>query len=165
MKRTAWVWSVAMLAGALTGCVERRYVVYTDPPGALVLRNGVPLGASPVDDHYVYYGKYHFTIIKEGYETLQVDQEITTPWYEYFPLDFVSENLVPCQIIDRREFRFKLEPKRVVNTNELLNEAQNLRNRGISLGAGSAVVPAAGTAPPGASSPAPAPQGPAAPPP
>src|SRR5205823_1635839 len=27
------------------GCVERRFVVTTDPPGAVVVRNGTPIGA------------------------------------------------------------------------------------------------------------------------
>ena len=76
--------------GALLGCVDRRYVVTTDPPGAVVYRNGQYLGATPVDDHFIYYGKYHFTIVKEGYETLQIDQEIKTPWYE-FPLSTSSQ--------------------------------------------------------------------------
>jgi hypothetical protein len=144
--------AVALGTGTLAGCVERRYVVYTDPPSAMVLRNGQPIGGpSPSDDHFVYYGNYHFTIIKEGYETLQVDQMIPTPWYEYFPLDFISENLVPWMIEDRREFHYRLEPRRVVNTDEMLKDAQNLRNRGLSLGPG---VPPATPAVPAVATPA-----------
>ncbi len=135
MKHAVWVLASAVCAALLTGCVERRYVVYTDPPGATVFHNGDFIGVSPADDHYVYYGKHHFTIVKDGYETLQVDQEITTPWYEFFPLDFVSENINPWPIEDAREFRYALQPRRVVNTNELLRDAQNLRNRGQSIGA------------------------------
>jgi hypothetical protein len=155
MKHAAWFLGLAIGAATLTGCVERRYVIYTDPPGAVVLRNGQQLAlATPVDDHYIYYGNYHFTIFKDGYETLQVDQKIPTPWYEYFPLDFVSENLLPWTIVDRREFHFNLEPVRVPNTDVLLREAQNLRNRGISLGGGSAGAPALpGPPPPDASAP------------
>ena len=68
--------AVTLCALGLSGCVERRYVVYTDPPGAMVFRNGQPLGATPADDHFVYYGKYKFTIIADGYETLTVEQDI-----------------------------------------------------------------------------------------
>jgi hypothetical protein len=146
MRRNKRVLGLLLCAGLLTGCVERRYVIYTDPPGAVVLRNGQPIGATPVDDHFVYYGNYHYTIVKDGYETLQVDQVINTPWYEFFPLDFISENLTPWPIEDRREFRFKLEPRRIVNTADLLKDAQNLRNRGFSLGAGGAVAPSSGNA-------------------
>jgi hypothetical protein len=148
MKRSSWLVPV-FGAFSLMGCVDRRYVVTTDPPGAVVLRNNQPLGPSPVDDHFVYYGTYNFTIIKEGYETLQVQQEIPPPWYQYPPLDFFSENIVPYPIVDVRRFHFKLEPRRIPNTEQLLNEAQNLRNRGISVGGGSAVV-APAAVPPGA---------------
>lgn len=142
MKHNGWWVGLAIGMAALSGCVDRRYVVYTDPPGALVLRNGQPIGSSPADDHFVYYGNYHFTIVKDGYETLQVDQKIVSPWYEYPILDFFAENLTPWPILDRREFHYRLEPRRIANTKELMEEAQNLRNRGISLGGGSAAAPA-----------------------
>jgi hypothetical protein len=129
--------AMAVCAAAVTGCVERRYVIYTDPPGA-----------TPVDNHFVYYGKYKFTIFADGYETLQVEQNIESPWYEYVGLDFVSENLIPWTIRDRRVFQYHLEPRRMPNPKELLDQAQNLRNRGITLGGGSAqpVAPPAPTA-------------------
>ena len=56
-------WWVGLLSlAALAGCVERRFVIESDPPGALVLMNGQQLGATPVDGHFVYYGRYHFTL-------------------------------------------------------------------------------------------------------
>jgi hypothetical protein len=137
MKQCAWL-VAAVCAAALTGCVERRYVIYTDPPGAMVLRNGQAIGASPVDDHFVFYGKYKFTIFADGYETLQVEQKIPAPWYEWVGLDFFSENLLPWTIRDRRVFQFHLEPRHIPDPKALLDQAQNLRNRGISLGGGSA---------------------------
>lgn len=133
MSRLAKLVGVAVFAAALTGCVERRYVITSDPPGAVVTRNGQPLGATPVDDHFVYYGKYNFTLIAEGHETLHVEQDITTPWYEVFPLDFFSENLIPWPITDVRRFHYRLEPRRQVQTDQLLNEANALRNRGRSV--------------------------------
>lgn len=134
MRRIVVLLGAVLWAGLMSGCVERRYVITSDPPGAVVLRNGQPLGATPVDDHFVYYGDYHFTLIKEGYETRQVIQHIPAPWYQYFPLDFISENVFPWPITDVRRFHFPLEPRRTVNPDELLNEAQNLRNRGRSVG-------------------------------
>ena len=152
MKHGGRFVAVAVCAAALAGCVERRYVIYTDPPGAIVFRNGQPPGATPVDDHYVYYGKYNFTIIADGYETLHVVQQIPTPWYEYFPLDFFSENVIPWTIRDRRVFQFHLEPRQVANPKQIIDQAQNLRNRGISLGGGSA-QPRPPAAQPGPASP------------
>src|SRR5690242_18272 len=127
-SRLAWLVGMALSAALLSGCVERRYVVTSDPPGAVVLRNYEQIGAAPADDHFVYYGNYHFTLVKEGYETLQVDQEIRTPWYEFIPLDFISENLIPWNIIDVRRFHYQLKPLQTVSTDDLLRRAQDLRN-------------------------------------
>jgi hypothetical protein len=108
MRRQARFFGFILCAGIFMGCVERRYVVYSDPPGAVVLRNGQPIGATPVDDHFLYYGKYNFTIMKEGYETLQVQQKICSPWYEYPIIDFFSENVIPWQ--DLRQKGLSLGP-------------------------------------------------------
>src|SRR5262249_45286840 len=150
--------TILLCAAALTGCVERRYVVYSDPPGALVTRNGQPIGQTPVDDHFVYYGKYHFTLVKEGFETLQVDQKIVAPWYQYFLLDFVSENMIPWTIRDTRTFTYQLQPRTLPNTADLRSQAENLRNRGRSLGAGTPPE-AAAAMPPGTAPPPPTPSG------
>jgi hypothetical protein len=133
MKRNAWLLGAVAGAALLAGCVERRYVVTSDPPGALVLRNGEPLGASPADDHFTYYGNYHFTLIRDGYETLEVDERIRAPWYEWPPLDFVSENVVPWWIYDVRHFHYALQPLQVPRSDEVLNRAQELRGRGQQL--------------------------------
>jgi len=119
----------------LSGCVDRRYVIQSDPPGALVYRNGVPIGSTPVDDHFIYYGKYDFTLVKDGYETLHVQQEIPAPWYEWPGIDFISENLIPCTIRDVRRFNYKLNPVQHIRTDEILSRAEELRQRGRSIGA------------------------------
>src|SRR5262249_32019669 len=113
-------WWLTMTAGTvvLAGCVERRFVINSDPQGAVVFQNGQPLGAAPADNHFVYYGKYRFTLVKDGYETLVVDQDVPAPWYEYPGLDFISENLVPFTIRDRREFSYHLEPARIPSAME-----------------------------------------------
>jgi hypothetical protein len=147
MGRSARWLGVVLGAGLAAGCVERRFVVYSDPPGAVVLRNGRPLGATPADEDFVYYGKYHFMLIHEGYETLNVDQNIPAPWYEYPPLDFIAENLVPWKIIDRREFHYQLPPRQIPNTTDLLNQAGGLRQRGKDLLPPPADTPNAGPTP------------------
>src|SRR5581483_2269200 len=110
MARIAFLIVIACVLAAAGGCVERRFVVNSDPPGALVLRNGKPIGFAPGDDHFTYYGNYHFTLIKPGYATLQVDQKIPPPWYELPPVDLISEILWPWHIEDVRQFTYRLEP-------------------------------------------------------
>jgi hypothetical protein len=135
MKPTAGLWALLLLTTGLNaGCVERRYTIYSDPPGAIVYRNGQQLGPTPVDDSYVYYGKYHFVLVKEGYETLVVDQNISTPWYEYPPLDFVSESLVPCKLRDVRTFTYTLQPLQAPRHDEVLQRGTTLRDRGKTIG-------------------------------
>src|SRR5947209_12782835 len=53
----------------LTGCVERRFLVVSDPSGASVLVNHVPLNTyTPADGSYLYTGYYNVTVIKDAYE-------------------------------------------------------------------------------------------------
>lgn len=139
---------LVIAAGLFSGCVERRFVITTDPPGAFVLHNGAPIGQAPADDHFVYYGKHNFTVIRDGYATLQETVCVPTPWYQYVPLDFVSEALVPWHIEDVRRFHFTLVPLAPVNANVLLQQGEALRNEGRAIGP--PAVPAAPTpAPPG----------------
>jgi hypothetical protein len=133
MRRNAGLFGAVLTALLSGGCVERAFVVESNPPGAFVWVNNQPLTATPADGTWVYYGKYHFTLEKEGYETLHVEQEIDPPWYAYFPLDFFFESIWPCKLEDRRRFRYDLVPLRVPNTEDVLRRAEDLRNHGRSL--------------------------------
>src|SRR5262245_60504692 len=130
MRQFTGLLGVAVCAALLTGCVDRRYVITTNPPGAVVYVNNQQIGAAPVDNHFVYYGDYEFLLVKEGYQTKRVVQHIPAPWYEYFPIDFFSENIWPHRELDVRRFHYDLDPLPAVRTDVLLDEAQNLRNRG-----------------------------------
>ena len=133
MKRNHWLWA-ALAGGALSaGCVDQRYLITSDPPGAMVFRNGVPIGPTPVDDQFVYYGNYHFTLVKDGYETLQVDQDIPAPWYEYPPLDLVNEVLNPFKLHDLHAFHFAMRKVEPPNKEDIIRRGEELRNRGHSL--------------------------------
>jgi len=123
-------WSLLCLVPCLTGCVTRKYTIDSQPQGALVYRDGKPIGTTPVDDYFVFYGKYRFTLVKDGFETLHVEQKIPAPWYEYAPLDFISENLTPWEIKDIHRFSYTLQPQQMPNNNDILQRAGDLRNRG-----------------------------------
>jgi hypothetical protein len=141
-----------------TGCVQRRMTVRSNPPGALVYVDDQPdpIGVTPVSHDFIYYGTRKFRLVKDGYETLTVMQPISPPWYQYVPVDFVAENLVPGQIRDHRCLDFQLKPQMVVPTEQLLARAEELR-RGVYATAGMAPQPAA--PPPGTPMPATAPLG------
>jgi hypothetical protein len=116
------------------GCVDRQYTILTAPPGAVVLENGRRVGEAPVTRPFRYYGTYRFTLIRDGFETKVIDQPIKIPWYEYFPLDFIAENLIPVTIHDKREFQYTLEPVQVVPPEVVLQAAQERRLQGQSIG-------------------------------
>jgi hypothetical protein len=130
MKRSAWLAVALALAALPAGCVTRRYVITSSPPGAIVYRDGQPIGATPVEEPFIYYGKYHFRLVKDGFEPLDVDPELRTPWYQYIGIDFITENIVPCTFRDVQVLHFELQPLIPVRHDDLKNRAEELRQRG-----------------------------------
>lgn len=110
------------------GCVSRRLTIRTNPPGALVKLNGKRLGFSPVSTDFTYYGTYEIELIKDGYETETILQTISPPWYQRFPIDFVSDNFSPFRVTNRHEYTWPLRPKNILPTEDLLNRANQLRS-------------------------------------
>ncbi|MGQ9575166.1 MAG: PEGA domain-containing protein [Thermoguttaceae bacterium] len=160
---------VAAVAPLLAGCVQRRMTIRSNPPGAMVYIDDQQIGTTPVSTNFTYYGTRKFRLVKDGYETLTEKRTIPVPWYQYFPLDFVTENLVPGEIRDHRTLDFQLRPQKVVPTEEILERGEGLRRETRALGAAAAGPswPApAGPAPAGIPLPAAAPSGvPSGPPP
>jgi hypothetical protein len=130
MRRRACLLGVALAAGLAGGCVERKFVVETDPPNVLVLVNNQPLGYSPADGSFVYYGKYRFTLMAPGLETLHVEENITPPWYEWWPLDFFFETLWPFELEDKHTFHYRMVPMQIPNDEELRRRAGEVREQG-----------------------------------
>ncbi len=134
--------SLFILLGAalFTGCVDRRFVIETALPGvpqdgqAQVFRNGQLVSFSPADDAFVYYGKYDFTLIKDGYETLHVRENVRAPWYEIPPFDFIAENIVPWKIRDVRRLRYEMKPLQTTHPEDVLQHATPLREEARGLG-------------------------------
>lgn len=110
-----------------TGCVQRRMTIRSNPPGALVYVDNYEIGTTPVSTDFIYYGKRKIRLVKDGYETLTVEQRFWPPWYQYFPIDFVAENLYPGEIRDEHELDFPMVPQMVVPTNQLIGRAEDLR--------------------------------------
>jgi len=142
--------AVAVAAAlAATGCVQRRMTIRSNPPGALVYVDDYQLGTTPVSHDFVYYGTRKIRLVKDGYETLTVRQPFPIPWYEYFPLDFVSENVIPWEIRDERVVDLAMQPAAAQPPDLVVARAEQVR-----LAAGSLPAPASAAAP----QPIPAPQ-------
>lgn len=131
-RRTAIVVALAVAAMAC-GCVERRYTVRSDPPGAQVIVNGESLGPAPASHNYYYYGDREITLVLDGYETKTLIQPMNAPWWDNYLTEFFSENLVPWVIRDEREFAYKLEPVRTPTQEEVQTRADGLRSEAQAL--------------------------------
>ncbi len=121
--------AVSILALAGSGCVERRMIIRTNPPGAAVyVDDNEVAGLTPVAISPIYYGTRKIRLVKDGCETLTLLQSVPAPWYEFPPLDFISETLVPGTIRDVRTFDYQLQPQALVPRDELLVRAEGLRH-------------------------------------
>jgi len=132
-----------------SGCVRRRLMVRSNPPGAMVYVDNQPIGTTPCATNFVYYGTREIRLVKPGYETLTVNQPIPRPWYEIPPLDFVSENVATSKIQDSRTVSYNLVPQVIVPTDQLLSRGEQLRRSTLQ----GAVLPASATHVPGVATP------------
>ncbi len=121
--------SVVIGAVMLSGCVERKLTIRTEPEGALVTLNDEEIGPSPVTVGFEWYGDYNVRISKPGYETLKTHRKLKAPWYDRFPCDFIAQFLNPQRIVDSYEWTFELNPKEQPDREELVDSAVGLRER------------------------------------
>ncbi|MFM8378063.1 MAG: PEGA domain-containing protein [Planctomycetia bacterium] len=134
--------AVALLAAlAAAGCVQRRMTIRSNPPGALVYVDDYQIGTTPVSTDFVYYGTRKIRLVKDGYETLTVRQPFPLPWYQVFPLDFVTENIWPGEIRDERVVDLAMSPLTATPAEEVVARAEQARASAGSLPAPPPVAP------------------------
>jgi hypothetical protein len=112
----------------MTGCMHRRVTVNSYPQGALVKVDGKDVGYTPASFDYTWYGTREIQLLMDGYETHTEHININAPWYQKFPLDFVSDNFAGHHITDHRQFSFRLRPKRIDMSNDVMQRADSLRS-------------------------------------
>jgi hypothetical protein len=101
---------LALAALAPCGCVERLLQVRSDPPGAAVYVNGAHAGTTPLEQPFSFYGTVEVALRREGCLSHRELVALRAPWYEAFPLDVISELVVPWNIRDRHELDVRLVP-------------------------------------------------------
>ena len=138
------------LVTTLAGCVQRRMTIRSNPPGALVYVDDYQIGTTPVSTDFVYYGTRKIRLIKDGYETLTVRQPFPMPWYQVFPLDFVTETIWPGEIRDERVVDLAMVPAGQVPAEAVVGRAELARR---SAGSGPPVPVAPVTVSPAVASP------------
>jgi hypothetical protein len=128
--KSRWPAAVVLLVGTglCFGCVERRYTIRSDPPGATVIVNGEEIGPAPASKSFVFYGDREITLMLDGYQTRTVIQPINAPWWDNLLTEFFTENLIPLSLRDEREFKYQLVPAESPLQGELRDRAESLRS-------------------------------------
>ncbi len=132
MRNMKYVFKMAVLGCCvlvLTGCVERKLTIVTEPEQAVVWLNDEEIGVTPVTVNFNWYGDYNVRIEKPGYEILNTHRLLERPVHDKFPMDFVAEVLYPKTIKDSYTWTFELESYPQASTEELVEQARQMRDR------------------------------------
>lgn len=115
-SRSTALAALAAAALALTGCVERRLTIGSNPSGALLMVNDQEVGHTPVTVPFTWYGDYDLRFryevnvgtpekpdIKRYY--LHTHKYTPIPWFETIPMDMFAE-LLPFTFHDDQVWGF-----------------------------------------------------------
>jgi hypothetical protein len=128
-------------AGAAAGCVERTLRIRSEPPGLDVTLNGRPVGTTPVEVPFSWYGTVRLEtpptdLDGDGWPEVRRHValvDLPMPWYQWFPFDFFTDNLVPVTIHDEHEAwvlpLVRGEPSTEEGLEEMRREARELKVR------------------------------------
>lgn len=120
---------VCILLG-LSGCVEQKMTITSEPAGALVYVSNVEVGYTPVTIPFTWTGDYEIILRREGFQTLKTNANIKPTAYEVPPLDFFAE-LMPYTFRDHRYLHFKLEQLSLPSDQELVEQAKQMRQENL----------------------------------
>lgn len=127
LKKSANILIASLILVSLSGCVQRRFIIRSQPEGAFVSIDRQQIGLTPLSVPWTYNGTREIQLEKDGYKTIKVQQRFSPNWYETFPASFVTENFWFREIRDERLMEFQMEPKTQVQGNLLLDRANDLR--------------------------------------
>jgi len=118
---------IGLLAMAGCGRVEREIVVNSRPEGASVTIDGQMVGTTPRTIPFLYYGTHEIVVEKPGFERVVKFERIKAPMYQWFPIDFVTEVLLPCHYRDVHTLYYELTPTKLPSREEVVKEAEKFR--------------------------------------
>jgi hypothetical protein len=102
---------LALALPLLGGCRTQRTLVLTsEPPGAEVRLDDESVGRTPVKVPFEHYGTRRVTFYLAGHRTVTTQLELAPRWYARFPVDLVTEVLLPLGLDDRRRYHQVLVP-------------------------------------------------------
>lgn len=130
MRKSASTLLIVSLGAVLllSGCVERRVKVTSEPSGARVWLNDEMIGTTPCQAGFKYYGKYDVRLSLDGFEPIHEGRTMKAPIYEY-PIIDLAANAAPIDFESVNEWHFVLSPSdQAGDREELIGRAQELRD-------------------------------------
>jgi len=146
MRTTRVLGCVLLVAGVCAGCVERKLLIRSDPPGAPVWVDERRVGTTPLELHFSHYGQRRIRVGPMRDESGRLEYraeerviDVRAPWYEQFPLDFFAEVLWPATLKDAHKVELKLSPASgqpqlygPQRAEQVREQAEQFRNRALS---------------------------------
>lgn len=133
-KRQALLGALLLALPGSACRAQRELRIRSEPPGATVRVDDTVVGRTPLALPFEHYGVRHVSVYLEGFRTVSRDVRLKTPWYSVFPLDLVSEVLLPFGWADSHLVEFELEPEvgyiSEVEFGDVLERAESLRRAG-----------------------------------
>ncbi|MFC1705236.1 PEGA domain-containing protein, partial [Planctomycetota bacterium] len=97
----------------LVGCIERKLIVRSAPPNALVFLDGAARGRTPLEVPFTTYGTREVALRHPRFRTQRLLVELDVPWYQWPGLDLLTEILLPFTIHDDREVFIQMDRPQV----------------------------------------------------
>ncbi len=73
--------------------------------------DGKLIGLTPLEVRFESYGHRHVRLQRRGYRSFSTVMNVETPWYSVFPLDYITELLLPFGWEDIHQLNVTLEPR------------------------------------------------------
>src|SRR5690242_11829197 len=101
--------TILAFAVLAAGCAAQRTLhITSEPEGAVVRLDDQTVGTTPLDLPFAHYGIRRVTLYKPGFRTHSEQIELEAPWYGRFPIDIVTEVLLPIGWKDNRKYHVAL---------------------------------------------------------
>jgi hypothetical protein len=101
---------LALLPTVVACQADKRLWIESDPPGAAVRLDHVLVGTTPYEMEFVHYGTHRLDVDLVGYEPYSRELLVPAPWYARFPIDIVTEVLLPIGWKDHKVAQVTLVP-------------------------------------------------------
>lgn len=125
----------ALALATLSACRAQRTLEITSEPSECEVRvDGERVGVTPLSLPFEHYGSRRVSLYRTGYRTYSRTVELTPPWYARFPIDLVSEVLLPLGWRDNHSVHVRMQPGVPVllepDLQDILERAEGLRRAG-----------------------------------